>query len=196
MFGSETAESRIHVDRAPGVITIIAALIALLLPAVQAAREAGRRAVCINNLKQIGLALLEYERTNPAFPRAGSQARRTPWIAAPSNFPRRGAGVMACSAMILPYMEQGPTFNAINFAYAAMGLQGSVNAGAINYTGLSTRLNVYICPSDSGQVPPLNKLIDPINGLTFNPYSQCSYAGVVGTVDIFRWSCGCPASEQ
>jgi prepilin-type processing-associated H-X9-DG protein len=98
--------------------------------------------------------------------------------------------------MILPEVGQGPIFNAINFAYASTGRQGTVNAGAINYTGLSARVSVYICPADSRQIPPLNKLVDPVRGRTFNAYSQCSYAGVVGTADIFRWSCGCPARRS
>ena len=174
-------------------VTIIAVLIALLLPAVQSAREAARRAACVNNLKQVGLALLGYERTYLTFPPGGITGQENPLDC--SSFANRGRG-HGIFAMILPYIEQEPTYNTINFAYATMGVQGSINAGAINYTGLSTRLSVYICPSDSGQVPPLNKLLDPTNGVTFNPYSQCSYAGVVGTVDIFRWSCGCPATDN
>jgi prepilin-type N-terminal cleavage/methylation domain-containing protein/prepilin-type processing-associated H-X9-DG protein len=174
-------------------VTIIGLLIALLLPAVQSARETARRATCINNLKQIGLALQGYERTNRSFPPGGITGQENPLDC--SSFANRGRG-HGIFAMILPYMEQEPTYNTINFAYASMGQQGSVNAGAINFTGLSTRVNVYICPSDSSQVPPLNKLVDPVNGITFNAYSQCSYSGVVGTVDIFRWSCGCPPTSN
>ncbi len=174
-------------------ITIIALLIALLLPAIQAARETARRAACVNNLKQVGLALLGYEGTNVTFPPGGITGQENPLDCGSFSTRGRGHGLFA---MILPYMEQGPTYNTINFAYASMGQQGSMNAGAINYTGLSTRLKVYICPSDSDQVPPLNRLLDPTNGITFNAYSQGSYAGVVGTVDIFRWSCGCPATSN
>jgi prepilin-type N-terminal cleavage/methylation domain-containing protein/prepilin-type processing-associated H-X9-DG protein len=177
-------------------IAIIAGLIALLLPAVQAARETARRAACVNNLKQVGLALLGYERTSLTFPPGGITGQENPLDCSSFNLPTKGGRGHGIFSMILPFMEQEPTYNTINFAYATMGKQGSLNAGAINYTGLSTRLKVYICPSDSGQVPPLNKLLDPTNGITFNAYSQCSYAGVVGTVDIFRWSCGCPATSN
>jgi prepilin-type N-terminal cleavage/methylation domain-containing protein/prepilin-type processing-associated H-X9-DG protein len=175
------------------VIAIISALIALLLPAVQSAREAARRASCNNNLKQVGLGLMGYEQTNRCFPPGGITGQENP-LDCNSFSSRRGHGIFT---MILPYMESVPTYNAVNFAFAATApvTQLSLNGGAINYTGLSTRINMYICPSDSGQVPFLSKLIDPLNGVTYNAYSQCSYAGVVGTVDIFRWSCGCPPTS-
>jgi prepilin-type processing-associated H-X9-DG protein/prepilin-type N-terminal cleavage/methylation domain-containing protein len=174
-------------------IAIIGGLIALLLPAVQAARESARRAGCVNNLKQIGLALQGYERTNLCFPPGGITGQENPLDC--SSFNNRGRG-HSLFTLILPFLEQVSTYNAVNFDCATMGQQGSANAAAINYTGLSTRLGVYVCPSDSPQTPPLNKLIDPANGLTFNAYSQASYAGMVGTVDIFRWSCGCPPASN
>jgi prepilin-type N-terminal cleavage/methylation domain-containing protein len=175
------------------VIAIISALIALLMPAVQAARESARRAACVNNLKQVGLALQTYEQSNQSFPPGGITGQENPLDC--NSFGNRGRG-HSLFAMILPFLEQTPTFNSINFAFGAIGQQGTINAGAVNYTALSTRLAVYICPGDSGQVSPLNKLINPVNGLTFNTYAQGSYAGVVGTVDIFRWSCGCPATSN
>jgi prepilin-type N-terminal cleavage/methylation domain-containing protein len=83
------------------VIAIIAVLIALLLPAVQAAREAARRAQCTNNLKQIGLALHNYE----------SAVGALPWGQCYGNF-----NDWAAQVMLLPYLEQSPLFNALNFA--------------------------------------------------------------------------------
>src|SRR3954447_9658371 len=82
------------------VIAIIAVLISLLLPAVQSAREAARRAQCTNNLKQIGLAVHNYVSTNDALPPSGS-----------SHMPNCSDGgqlknAWSCKARILPYMEQ------------------------------------------------------------------------------------------
>ena len=172
------------------VITIIAILVGLLLPAVQAAREAARRAQCSNNLKQIGLALFNYEDTHKFFPQGAVTFQEHPMDC---QTPRRFHGLFT---MILPGLDQVVTYNSINFAFGSMGIQGSLNAGALNYTGLSTRIATYICPADSYQTAPLNTIVDPTNGLTYNTFSQGSYAGVVGTVDIFRWSCFNPACPR
>src|SRR4051794_3749321 len=81
------------------VIAIIAALVALLLPAVQASREAGRRAQCLSNLRQMGIALVSYHDTNGVFPRGGWPATST---------------CVSWSAAILPELEQTPLFSQIN----------------------------------------------------------------------------------
>ena len=82
------------------VIAIIAVLISLLLPAVQSAREAARRAQCVNNLKQIGLAMHNYHSTVGSLPWGDG-----PWWIE-----------WSAHTMLLPYIEQGPIYNAINFA--------------------------------------------------------------------------------
>jgi prepilin-type N-terminal cleavage/methylation domain-containing protein len=177
------------------VIAIISLLIGLLLPAVQAAREAGRRVQCLNNLKQIGLALHGYEQSHGCFPPGSTTGQENPRVCASfdsSTGTRRGHGLFT---FILPYIEQKASYDSINFAFAASGQGGSPSAGAVNYTGLSSRIAAYICPSDTRQVPPPNKFTDPA-GVTYSAYSQCSYAGVVGTVDIFRWWCGCPPTAN
>src|SRR5262245_51462733 len=90
------------------VIAIIAVLIALLLPAVQSAREAARRAQCLNNLKQIGLALHNYHTANDSFPIGVSATKNS----ANSCIAWMG---WSAQAMLFGYIEQGALYNAINF---------------------------------------------------------------------------------
>jgi prepilin-type N-terminal cleavage/methylation domain-containing protein len=96
------------------VIAIIAVLIALLLPAVQSAREAARRLQCNNNLKQIGLALHNYNSALGSFPPGGMVAPLTNWwVAQGLTWP--GHFRYSTLTQIMPFMEQSTGFNAMNF---------------------------------------------------------------------------------
>jgi len=122
------------------VIAIIGVLVALLLPAVQAAREAARRSQCINNLKQIGLGLHNYQSAVGAFPPgAGMQPNTlasTEWTDGWTNW--------SAQAMMLPYLEQKPLYDSINFSITAGHDEGS----PINLTAYNTIVNSFLCPSD------------------------------------------------
>src|SRR6202035_4809089 len=85
------------------VIAIIAVLIALLLPAVQAAREAGRRMQCVNNLKQIGLALHNYHDAVGAFPPG--------FLSVPGPDGDNSGPGWGWASLALPQLEQGPVYN-------------------------------------------------------------------------------------
>ena len=126
------------------VIAIIAVLISLLLPAVQSAREAARRAQCTNNLKQIGLALHNYHSTNDVFPLGTSF---NPVDTA--NDPGVWASWSA-QALMLGYFEQRPLYNAINFSWGplATGTTTSDGTGGINTTATHTLITSFVCPSD------------------------------------------------
>src|SRR2546423_1176891 len=134
------------------VISIISVLIALLLPAVQAAREAARRTQCANNLKQLGVALANYESANNCLPLGmvyavngasgmpgaicmspgGANCQNTPWF-----------------VLMLPYIEQAPLYNAFN---TSIGIEGPALLGfVINSTVMTSRIASFQCPSDNIQ---------------------------------------------
>jgi prepilin-type N-terminal cleavage/methylation domain-containing protein/prepilin-type processing-associated H-X9-DG protein len=171
------------------VIAIIAVLIGLLLPAVQSAREAARRAQCTNNLKQLALAALNYESSNLCFP-GGSYSNYNGGLpadnncatgAAPCDFPEN----FSVFVRMLPYTEQAPMYNSVNFNLTSGNFQ--------NLTIFGVRLNILTCPSDSKNDPvPLNPTtpnssFNLISG-TLPPgnWIECysSYAGNAGTWDF------------
>jgi prepilin-type N-terminal cleavage/methylation domain-containing protein/prepilin-type processing-associated H-X9-DG protein len=136
------------------VISIIAVLIALLLPAVQSAREAARRAQCINNLKQIGLATLNFESTYVILPSDGSR------LATPDLNPDAQVAVPSIAAsyltQILPFLEQSIIYNQINLSLAASDTAnippctgpGALHSG--NNSVYSVAINAFLCPSSPG----------------------------------------------
>ncbi|WP_406698290.1 DUF1559 domain-containing protein [Singulisphaera sp. Ch08] len=133
------------------VIAIIGVLVALLLPAVSSARESARRAQCVNNLKQIGIAMTNYHDTIGCFP--PGQIGASDWM------------VWSAHAMLLPYLEQRPLYDAANFDFGT-GCRPDGMAME-NSTVTRTKLDLFICPSD-------------VNRLT-TPEGHNNYVGNSGT---------------
>jgi prepilin-type N-terminal cleavage/methylation domain-containing protein/prepilin-type processing-associated H-X9-DG protein len=138
------------------VIAIIAVLIALLLPAVQAAREAARRSQCVNNLKQLGLALANYESSNLSYPLHYGQ--RAIWDIDNSNgtYGDSGWGNWSAQAQMLSYLEQRQIYNALNFSISAAD---NCDNG-VNETCEIAKIASFLCPSSPG---PNGKFDDAVN---------------------------------
>ena len=126
------------------VIAIIAVLIALLLPAVQSAREAARRAQCVNNLKQLGLAMHNYHSANNSFPMGVSSSYNTPNVDANNGNACIAWAGWSAQALLLQYMEQSAIYNAANFDFDPILAGGET----LNSTVIRTKIASFLCPSD------------------------------------------------
>jgi prepilin-type N-terminal cleavage/methylation domain-containing protein/prepilin-type processing-associated H-X9-DG protein len=124
------------------VIAIIGVLMALLLPAVQMAREASRRAQCENNLKQFGLAMHNYmEKTAGKLPFGWMCDGRDPGCLAYQAYTYMWSGW----PMLLPMLEQGNLYDALNFSLPSNHVS--------NLTAISTPVGLFVCPSYAEAVP-------------------------------------------
>jgi prepilin-type N-terminal cleavage/methylation domain-containing protein len=148
------------------VIAIIAILIALLLPAVQQAREAARRSQCVNNLKQLGLALHNYHDSHLVFPPG--------WIGVAANAANtQGNSGFAWGTHILPYVDQAPLYQQLNFNVSCYAVPQ-------NQPALNAILPVFRCPSDPGaNVWTMFEEANPSNPLARLP--NANYVASFGT---------------
>jgi prepilin-type N-terminal cleavage/methylation domain-containing protein/prepilin-type processing-associated H-X9-DG protein len=137
------------------VIAIIGVLIALLLPAVQAARESARRSQCANNLKQIGLAVHSYHGARNSFP--------------PGQLLYMNWQDISALVYLLPHLEQQPLYNAFNLedVYPINGMGPVLPSYPANTTAARTQVAVFLCPSDSSRLT--------------NPEGHSNYCGNSGS---------------
>jgi len=151
------------------VIAIIAVLVALLLPAVQQAREAARRTQCKNNLKQLGLALHNYHDANKLFPPMGT-----------GTWPNGGGAQFSGYVGMLPYIDQLPRFQAASSTFVSAVAGGATyapfsgNYSDPNYGPWQGTLGVLLCPSDGGGG------VGPNGGIGLNNYRFCEGTSIVG----------------
>ena len=140
------------------VIAIIGILVSLLLPAIQAAREAGRRAQCQNNLRQYGLALHNFHDTHRVFPIGNVSGR-----------------FWTFQSMVLPQLEQAPVFQLINYNYNGDCFQFGASCTLQNDPG-NFAMPCDRCPSD-----PLAGSICETNAATIGRHGCTNYLGSMGT---------------
>ncbi|MDR0610507.1 MAG: DUF1559 domain-containing protein [Planctomycetaceae bacterium] len=167
------------------VIAIIGVLIALLLPAVQAAREAARRMQCSNNFKQIGIALHNYHDTNQAFPMEGTipSNNTTPTATAPF-----GGYYLGITVRLLPFIEQAQLFSQFTMGNyqttnVFSALDGTTSLSDAFYLSKTVMPSWYLCPST-----PMNKSRLSIGGNAGTPRTEGTtaftihYYGIAGSI--------------
>ncbi len=145
------------------VIAIIGILVSLLLPAVQAAREAARRIQCSNNLKQYGLACHNYHDTHKVFPPGGT------WnVNLSTDWNQRTRPRIGWQVRILPFMEQQPTFDKLNMLLYEAWATPIPKTGVPNALAREHQMPYAMCPSDSSM---------DFRGV----WAQSSYVGSLGS---------------
>ena len=160
------------------VIAIIGILVALLLPAIQSAREAARRSQCQNNIKNVALAVLSYE-----------SARKTTPMGMTFN-PLLEATIGTLSRFesnwiinILPYLEEQPLYDSFD-------LKGRINdiVGSKNYIAHGTSISILLCPSDSN-----NRVLYEGSAPHHGNWARGNYAGNAGGAYLLK---GCVTADQ
>jgi prepilin-type N-terminal cleavage/methylation domain-containing protein/prepilin-type processing-associated H-X9-DG protein len=164
------------------VIAIIGVLIALLLPAIQAAREAARRIQCSNNFKQIGIALHNYHDTNLAFPMEGTIP--------PNNTPPFGGYYLGITVRLLPFIEQTQLFSQFTMGNYQTNTVFSASESGTSlsdafYLSKTVMPSWYLCPST-----PMKKSRLSVGGNAGTPRTEglaafsVHYFGIAGSIGV------------
>jgi prepilin-type N-terminal cleavage/methylation domain-containing protein/prepilin-type processing-associated H-X9-DG protein len=161
------------------VISIIGVLIALLLPAVQSARESSRRTQCVNNLKQLSLAVQSYVGTANVLP-----AQTVDNVIPPGGTGGKLQWFTSWTASILPNIEQQPLYNAINFGVPMLEWTPPIY-GANTTVGL-TSISTLLCPSESQPASPSFALSSSSPTGYTGQFAVSNYAGNFGGPAMLR----------
>jgi prepilin-type N-terminal cleavage/methylation domain-containing protein/prepilin-type processing-associated H-X9-DG protein len=169
------------------VIAIIGILVALLLPAVQAAREAARRTQCINNFKQVGVATHSYHTAKKYFPTGIDMITHTYPCTLPAAHPRLKSGVFGWGwgTFILPYLEENTLHDSIKFYNVR---DADIIRPISNFRAGGARVNAFICPSDTRGY----ELISAVGGAQYAngaPEEDFGKTNMAGVADSRDWTC-------
>ena len=180
------------------VIAIIGVLVALLLPAVQAAREAARRTQCINNLKQMGLGAANYESSRGVFPpgrifpdwESGGTIKGgyTNYNSLPA--PTDNTGWYSVHIWLLPFMEAGNVYNLIDFSLPQV--KKMINPRNPHYDAYATANQMFVCPSDGNNDEPIsaNNYRSNFGGSTPGAGVRTSSMTILEPRSRDLWHCG------
>lgn len=161
------------------VIAIIAVLIALLLPAVQSAREAARRAQCVNNLKQLGLAIHNYQESQGQYPPGYlTLPGGNSIMGSPDGLTRDTGPGWAWGSMLLPYLEQSSLYASLNVSLPCWALA--------NTTGARTLVSAFLCPSVSESSRLFN--VKNESGTALATFSRSHYAANAGRQEAWAFA--------
>jgi prepilin-type N-terminal cleavage/methylation domain-containing protein/prepilin-type processing-associated H-X9-DG protein len=166
------------------VIAIIGILVALLLPAVQAAREAARRTQCLNNFKQVGIGLNNYHASRGRFPSGLENFTHDE----PCSWPKKYSQPLpfttgwGWATWILPYIEEDALYGQINTKYPAQ-----MHTPKANFVAAGTRINGYLCPSDIKGF----ELTACCSGITngSRPAEDLAKTNMAAVADSRDWTC-------
>ena len=151
------------------VISIIGVLAALLLPAVQSARESARRTQCLNNLKQIGIALNNRESATQSYPAGAVAKAYAPAPSHPHTFYRWSA-----LAQLLPYLEHTNAYSQLDLTLPLYG--PSLSVMDANKPGVSQIIGDFLCPSDDRE--RVTNAFGPTN------YAACAGSGRANAITL------------
>ena len=173
------------------VIAIIGILVALLLPAIQAAREAARRSQCQSNLKNVGLAVINFENTTKMFP-IGMSFDATKYREIVAT--KLGEFGPNWIIRVLPYLEEQSTYDQFEIKTLPVKINttGTTPLDERRKQARSTVIPVLLCPTDGYNKTPYNGKINPHG----DNWARGNYAGNMGALLVGEGGCGIPPGEQ
>ena len=166
------------------VIAIIGILVALLLPAIQSAREAARRSQCLNNYKQVGVGLHSYHSARGNFPSGLENFTVGVPCSVPSHHPSAAFGItgFGWATYILPYIEEDSLYGGMKFKHPAQ-----MHVPLSNFRAGGTRIDTYLCPSDQKGF----ELIGCCSGISngSSPQEDLAKTNMAAVADSRDWTC-------